>query len=40
MPWVEAAAAVVVAWFPGQEMGHALADVLWGDVNPCVARRP
>ena len=34
MPWADAAAAIVSQWFPGQEMGNALADVLFGDVNP------
>ena len=28
------APAVVVAWYPGEEQGHALADILFGDVNP------
>ncbi len=34
MPWAASAGAVISAWYPGQEMGNGLADVLWGDVNP------
>lgn len=34
MPWINDVAAVVVAWYPGQEGGRALASVLFGDVNP------
>jgi beta-glucosidase len=34
MPWVNQAGAVIQAWFPGQEIGAALADVLTGAVNP------
>jgi beta-glucosidase len=34
MPWRNDVAAVVQLWYPGQEGGHALADVLTGDVNP------
>ena len=34
MPWLDDAAAVVVAWYPGQEFGNALADVLLGKVDP------
>ncbi len=34
MPWIGDAPAVIEAWHGGSEAGHALADVLWGDVNP------
>ena len=34
MPWLDDVDAVVLAWFPGQEMGDALVDVLLGDVEP------
>ncbi|WP_024287345.1 beta-glucosidase [Cellulomonas sp. KRMCY2] len=34
MPWADDVAAVVLAWFPGQEFGNALADVLLGVVEP------
>ena len=34
MPWLESVASVLMAWFPGQEMGASLADVLCGDVEP------
>jgi beta-glucosidase len=34
MPWLDRVKAVVQAWYPGQECGHAIADVLFGDVNP------
>ena len=34
LPWAEDVAAVLLAWFPGQEFGHALADVLLGDAEP------
>ncbi|MGD0619188.1 MAG: glycoside hydrolase family 3 C-terminal domain-containing protein, partial [Bryobacteraceae bacterium] len=34
MPWVEQTPAVLNAWFPGEEGGHAIADILFGDVNP------
>lgn len=34
MPWLDRVRAVVEGWYPGQEHGNALADVLFGDVDP------
>ncbi|MFE3026242.1 beta-glucosidase family protein [Nocardia tengchongensis] len=34
MPWLGAVPATLLAWFPGQEFGAALADVLSGDREP------
>ncbi len=34
MPWRGRVGAIVQGWFIGSEAGHALADVLVGDVNP------
>jgi beta-glucosidase len=34
MNWLDKIAAVVQAWYLGQESGNAIADVLFGDVNP------
>jgi beta-glucosidase len=35
MPWAGEAAGVLQAWYLGQESGNAIADVLFGNVNPC-----
>ncbi len=34
MPWVKDVPAILEAWFPGQEGGRALAQILFGDVSP------
>ena len=34
MPWLNDVDAVIYTWFPGQEFGDALVDVLIGDVEP------
>ena len=34
LPWLDRAAAVLLAWYPGQEAGEAIADVLIGDAEP------
>jgi beta-glucosidase len=33
-PWLDQVAAVIEAWYPGQEGGTALAEILFGDVSP------
>lgn len=34
MPWLASVAAVVEAWYPGQRGGPAIANLLFGDINP------
>lgn len=34
MPWLQGAGAVLEAWYPGAKGGEAIADVLFGRVNP------
>lgn len=34
MPWIDQADTLLQYWFSGQEGGHALANVLFGEVNP------
>ena len=32
--WIDKVSAIVDVWYPGEEGGHAVADVLFGDYNP------
>ncbi len=34
MPWLDDVAGVLQAWYPGQELGNAVADMLFGDIEP------
>ena len=33
--WKDRAEAILMAWYPGMEGGHAIANVLFGDFTPC-----
>jgi beta-glucosidase len=33
-PWIDKVAGVIEAWYPGQEGGRALTEILFGDVTP------
>jgi beta-glucosidase len=33
-PWIERARGILAVWYPGEEGGHGVADVLFGDYNP------
>jgi len=33
-PWIDKVAGVIEAWYPGQEGGRTLTEILFGDVNP------
>jgi hypothetical protein len=34
MPWLSKVRGVFATWYPGQEYGHAIASLLFGDTNP------
>jgi beta-glucosidase len=34
MPWLDQVSAVLQMWYPGQELGNAVGDVLFGDAEP------
>ena len=34
LPWIDRVPAILQAWYPGQEGGRALAELLFGEVNP------
>ena len=34
MPWLDSVSAVLESWYPGQKGGEAIANLLFGDINP------
>jgi beta-glucosidase len=34
MPWLDRVKGVIEVWYAGEQMGNAIAALLWGDVNP------
>lgn len=34
MPWIDSTSTLVHAWYGGNELGHGLSDVLFGQINP------
>ena len=34
LPWRDEVPTVLLAWFPGQEGGTAISEILFGDINP------
>jgi beta-glucosidase len=32
--WIKETDAILMAWYPGEEGGHGVTDVLWGDADP------
>lgn len=35
LPWIHDVHALIELWYPGQEGGNALADILFGEASPC-----
>ena len=34
MPWIKSCPAILQTWFPGQEFGNSLAEILFGKESP------